>query len=237
MRVQKPRVSLLFQSAVDEIKSAGVELLPDDYVWLHDAARKAIDCCGSECPSFIQQPATIGDVVLWPMTLGAGIWWDRQGSQWYNESNETEVIAIAFCMAHAKQPEVFESLNSKTKADFALVKWQLGIASKCTINELAWAIDRVNNQCDYREIDSANEVKNDNYSATDWGSVIAKLCGAYHQPANHFLWEMSQQAVIDMLSNAPVPYGYEKEKDGQASKYFAQFREVVAHIKNRANKV
>lgn len=234
MRVQKPRVSLLFHSAVDELKAAGAVILPEDYVWLHNSAKKAVDGGGSDCPAFIDIPVTVDDVTLWPLTLGASIWWQQYGEEWYKGDKSTEVIAIAFCMAHAKNPEVFRYLNSKLKADIALVKWQAGIGSKCTVNQLAWAIDKVNKQYDYIEINSANEAKVDSQSSADWGIIIAKLCGAYHMEPDYFLWKLSQQAAIDMLVNAPVPFGYEKDHDAQASKYFGQFREVVAHIKNRS---
>lgn len=229
MRVKKPRVSLLYESAIAECKSAGVELTPEEYIWIYEASRRAIDGAGNECPSFIDLPVTIGNVTLWPMTLGAMMWWNSYGDKWYSEDKNTHVIAFAFCLANAKEKDLFSEMNSKVKADLKIVAWQSKTSSDCTITQLAWGIDKLNGQYDYIEISSPNETKVRNYSSTDWGVVIAKLCGAYHQPAEYFLWRLSQAAAIDMLINAPAPFGYTKE-DNENAKYFGEFREVVAHI-------
>lgn len=224
---------MLFNSAVQELKTAGVDILPDDYVWLHEAAKKAIDGGGTDCPAFIDIPVTIGDTALWPMSIGASLWWSNYGDEWYGSDKSMQVIAIAFCMAHSRNSDVFASMNSKAKSDIQIVKWQAVNGSKCTLNQLAWAIDKVNGQYDYIEMQSKNEAKTSNYSSADWGSIISKLCASYHQTPEYFLWKLSQSAAIDMLMNAPAPFGYEKDSDASASKYFGEFREVVAYIKNR----
>ena len=234
MRIAKPRVNLLYESAVKELKAAGVDITPDEYVWLYEAAKKAINGSGSECPAFIEIPVTIGDVTLWPMTIGAMLWWSRYAEEWYANDKTMQIIAMAYCMAHAKEPETILNLNSKAKADIALVAWQATTSSKCTLGQLSWAIDKVNGQFDYVDIHSENAVETLANSSADWGVIIAKLCGAYHMPARYFLWDLSQSAAIDMLTNAPSPFGYAKDTDAQASRYFGEFREVVAHIKRRA---
>lgn len=228
MRTAKPRVNLLYLSAINECRDAGVVLEPDDYIWLHFAASRASGAMDYETPAFIEIPVVVGNVTLWPMTIGALCWWEQFGKQWYEGDNAAEVLAIAFCMAHGKSPEQFQGMTTKGRADLALVKWQTCI--NATLSQMAWGIDKVNGQTDYVFIDSPNEVKSKSPSAVDWGDIIAKLCATYHQPPEHFLWRLSESAALELLAKAPAPFGYEKDSDGEKSRAFAEFREVVRHI-------
>lgn len=231
MRIEKPRVNLLYLSAVKECQESGVDLSPDEYIWLHFAACKASGAGDYEPPAFIQIPVTVENVTLWPITLGASAWWDNFGRVWYSGDTVTEALVIAFCLAHAKQPDVFQRMNTKTRADIALVKWQSGIGA--TISQLAWGIDRINGNAERVDIETPNETKSKNASAVDWGEIVARLCATYHQTPEHFLWRISEREALELLAKAPAPFGAEKDGDNEKARAFAEFREVVRHIINK----
>lgn len=228
MRTAKPRVNLLYLSAINECRESGVVLEPDDYIWLHFAASRAIGASEYDAPAFIEIPVTVGNVTLWPMTIGALCWWEQFGRRWYEGDNTAEVLAVAFCMANGKDPLRFQSVTTKGRADLALVAWQAGI--NATLSQMAWGIDKLNGQVDYADIQSPNEVKSKQPSGVDWGDIIAKLCATYHQTPEFFLWKISEQSALEMLSKAPVPFGYERDGDAEKSRAFGEFREVVRHI-------
>lgn len=232
MQVKKPRVSPLFLSAVEEIKQAGVELTPDEYIWLNDAANLAISGHNDGCPAFLQMPVRVGNCVLHPKTIGSSLWWSNYASKWYDGEAQSEMLCIAFMLAHAKQREVFEELTSKLKTDIALVKWQISLNTSCTLEQLAWGIDKVLGQHNYAEIDTPNEVKNLYPVSTDWGDIVARLCAAYNQKPEHFVWQASEALALDMLAKIPSEYAT-AEDDPLKKRNLANFFEIKRYLKTR----
>lgn len=230
MRVVKPRVSALYKSACAECAAAGAALLPEDYAWLWDASQRAVDC-GNECPSLLEVPVRVGNVVLYPRTLGAALWWQNYGQKWYGaaEANADEVVALAWLLAHARDKAVLEACSTRWRASAAILAWQAGLAWSVTVGELAWGIDRLFGQRDYFELDAGRK-EADSASASDWGSVVARLCATYHRAPEYFLWEIGENAALELLEKAPLPDGLRREAAASGREY-AEFVQIVRHLK------
>lgn len=219
----------MFESAVAELGQKGATLEPHEYVVLYHAAEKTL---GDECPAFIEIPVVVGNVTLWPLTIGAALWWKEKGDAWYGDDKSASVLALAYVMAHSKDAEAFKRLSTKGRADWHLVAWQATIGTSCTLSQLAWGIDKVLGQYDWVEINSVNERKVQAASATDWGDIIAKLCAAYHQPPEYFLWGLSEKASMELLAKAPSPFEG-KTEDVQKQQAMAEFFELKRHYMNK----
>lgn len=233
MRLQKPRAIALYNSACAECKAGGADLAPDDYAWLWDAAQRAIDS-GHYAPDFIEPPVVVGNVTLYPRTIGAWIWWKNYGLDWYgNGSDEDQIVALAWMLANAKDAAMFERMTSKWRCTAAILGWQLKVAASVTFGELAWGITKVFGGRDPVESGSG-EKQGDAYlaSSVDWGEIVARLCSAYHQRPEYFLWQIGENVAMEMLKNIPAENGRRHEDDEM--KAFAEFREVVRVIKARA---
>lgn len=232
MQFKRPRVSPLFLSAVDEIKQAGVALSPDEYIWLNDAANNAINGHDDGCPAFMQMPVRVGNCVLYPKTIGSSLWWENYASKWYGQEPTTEMLCIAFMLAHAKQQDVFESLTSRLKTNVALIKWQVSLSTSCTMEQLAWGVDKVLGQYNYQNVDSPNEVKIDFPKSIDWGDIIARLCAIYNQKPEFFIWNVSEKLALDMLAKAPSEMS-DPSDDPIKKRNLAAFFEIKRHLKTR----
>ncbi len=227
MKVMRERVSLLFKAGVKKCIDAGCVLEPEDYVWIHEAAKKAIDGTGREVPALLEMPVRVGNVTLYPRTIGAGIWWESYGKKWFGDAPETEVVALAWVLNMGRSPEYFHALTSKSKAMAAFMAWQLRLAWSVTPTELAHGIDMLFDHKDLVQFDSPNERKEaDSASSADWGQTIAILCATYHRPPEYFLWEIGEQAALDLLRDAPPPPGCERPSTDDTAEYY----EIIRHI-------
>jgi hypothetical protein len=231
VQLQRPNITAAYLSAVAECQYAGAKLLPEDYVWLYHASQRAVGVHEGDCPQLVEVPVIVGNVTLWPITMGARMWWKAHGEGWYAGQGETEVIAVAYCMANGRDADFLETVATKSRADASLVKWQLGTSSACTVAELAWGIDKVNGQIDYVDI-VTKAMSRKLYSATDWGDVIARLCATYQRPPEYFLWQIGERAAIEMLDKAPLPAGYDRGKDAGITQAMREFKEITKHIIN-----
>jgi hypothetical protein len=237
VRVMKPRIEALYESACAECSEAGAILTPSDYAWLYDAARRVVDF-GSESPLLLEVPVKVGNVVLYPRTIGSGVWWDRNGQRWFGggSGDADETVALAWSLSNARRPDVFEWASSKWKAEASILKWSLGVASRVTVGDLAWGIVRLFGQMDVVDISSPNAAKVEipSSSESDWGTVVARLCATYHRPPEDFLWKMSDTAAVELFRKSPLPDGTHPGADADAAKRLGEFKEIVLHIKRRA---
>jgi hypothetical protein len=226
MYARQPRQINLFDATIAELAAKGVFPNPFDCVWLYDAAAKAI---GDDCPALLDVPVPVGNTVLYPLTIGASRWWRDCGEGWYAQEQESNIVGLAFAMAHSKDAKTFERLRSKVRSDLALVAWQLSLSTSCTVNQLAWAVGKVYGQYDYVEINTPNARRVSSASGGDWGDIVAKLCAAYHQPPEYYLWSISEQAALELLSSAPRPFDRD-QSDPAKARAIGEFFEVKRHL-------
>jgi hypothetical protein len=232
MYAKKPKATPLFLAAVDEIKNAGIELAPDEIVWLYQVAEEAIH--GHDCgvPAYLQMPVQVGNCTLYPKTIGAGIWYEHFARSWFNSEPESELLCIAFMLAHSNDAETFKGLTSKAAASAAMLAWQIGLSTSCTLEQLAWGVNRVLGQHDYVEINTPNERAEKFPIVTDWGDIIARLSATYHQPPEYFVWQASEAMALDMLAKIPKHLGGPDE-DPVKKRNLATFFEVKNYLKRR----
>jgi len=234
MQVIKPRISSLYNAACEECKAAGVDLSPADYAWLYDAAKRAVES-GNDCPVFLEVPITVGNVTLYPRTLRSALWWEKCGSEWYGkERKESQVVALAWSLAHSHDVAIFDKADQKWKADAFILAWTLKLAASVTPAELAWAVDRLFGQVDYVLTGDGKAELLACSSELDWGAFISRLCAAYHRKPEYFFSEISENVLAELAKNAPLPNGMTRQSDADASKRFVEFREVVKAIKSKA---
>lgn len=221
------RSGLLFQSGIAKCRSAGIEPSPDEVVEIWRAAKSAVEGDG-ELPALLEVPVVVGNVVLYPRTLGAALWWDRFGERWFgNGTPQDQVVALAWMLAHARKPEVFERTRRKSVAVARIVAWQFGIAASVTPAQLAWGIRKI-----FAHVGDAEEAPQGNdesASEADWGGVIARLCAAYGRRPEYFLWEIGERMAAEMLEHARLP-GDPAPASNESRDGFANFVRVVRKI-------
>lgn len=233
MRLARPRVSDLFRASIRELAETGVTPDAEETVWLYHSAERVLDGSGLSCPALLEVPVRVRSVILWPMTIGARLWWQRFAERWYGAEDAPALLALAFAHAHARRARIFNKLRAKPAADIALIAWQVSRARDCTLAELAWGIERLAGAFDDVEFDSPNYIEPDRHriaSAADWGDIVAKVCAAYSYTPEYVLWRLSDRACLELLRKAPTPFAGDVEEDDKTQR-LCDHRELVRYIR------
>lgn len=236
MIVDKPRVKELFHSAIRELEKLDVTPTPEETVWLHHMACKAVTPEHGEAPMFCEFPVKVGRVWLYPLSIQASIWLERYAYKWWGHRDTSmDTLAMAYAMAHACKEKAFDTLTSKIKASVTIRAWAISNLF-CSYRRLRQAVDMVLGDTDHVIIGDETEkpANNHHIDGSQWGGLVAMLCGSYHLPPEHFLYRISANTCAGMIRNAPTPMGYVKpDIDSTEVRAFMEFRAVVKEIKQR----
>jgi len=228
------RISALYLSGVEECKKAGVDLTPEAYAEIWEAAKKAI-APGLSVPAFLQLPARVGSVTLWPITIGASLWWKECGKGYFEGEKESDqLVALAWMLAHAREPTAFDAATSRREAAKAIRKWLWKEVRGVTLAELAVAVGDVLGWDDGFDGGDLVEAGSGEGSSIDWGEYLASLCGGYHRPPEYFLWCCGAELVEELARKMPSPFG-EVAKSADSTGFF-RFRKTIERIKSSTAK-
>lgn len=226
MATTSARSSALYLAGVRECAAAGCELTPEQYAEILDAARGAIDP-GPAVSELLQLPVTVGSVVLWPVTIGASMWWQEFGQRFFErESPSDQVLAVAWMLAHARRPEIFSRATTRREACKLVRSWIWGRVRGCTVKEIEAAVEKCLGE---RQADTDSAVDGSAVSGAEWGDYIAGLCAGFHRPPEYFLWACSAKFVAELAQRLPSPLGEIARKSN--SEGFHRYRRTIDRIK------
>ena len=231
MKVLKPRIRELLLSGIREIENAGYTPTPEEVIWLHSLAEEAVNPDGYHIPSFLYPAIKVGRIWLYPLTIQAHLWLDECAFRWWKDSAAMNLWATAYAMAksrpHIRSP--FEKLCSRSHAEKVIRAWAF-IHLLCSRTKLSYAVNRLLGEADYVNIKTGEDEER-GADASEWGDIVAMLCGMYHLSPEVFLWDVSAHDAMAMIRNAPVPSGFSKpEPDSAVIKAYHAFRMTVKHI-------
>jgi hypothetical protein len=224
--IQKPIVSPLVNSALDEIRKRGVEPSAEDIVWLHYSAQKMTGRDVRDIPVLLDLPLEVGGTLLWPMCRGAALWFRFVALPLFGD----DVRVLAFALAFGRDAEGLQRLNARAQIADKVNTWANTLS--CTAQALEEAVDRVvMGDSEPVDIDSPLENKKMQYRAVNYGESVALLCHNYPgtTPA-YWLWDVSQDFMDDCYSHiAKMMPGYSGQAGAQ-SEAGGNFRAVVLEI-------
>jgi hypothetical protein len=213
-------VSPALQQAVDEIRGAGVEPTLAEIVHLAGLVDQLRGGPRHVSP-YLESPVIIGNLCLHPMTWGAWLWLE-EAEAWWREDGKQMSLAIAFALAHGRSPEVLTQLGSPALAASAIRLWVRRL--NVSMRELSAALDKAL-PADDDDAEQRPKVS----VAEAFGDVAALLVAKAGLQPRQILWEMSIDAVSDLLRRVS---GTKKDDAGFIA--FAKLRRAVNEIKGRA---
>jgi hypothetical protein len=237
--IPKPRVSLLVQQAIQEIKDTGVEPTVDEIVWLHSLAVKYILPSASRPSLYLRSPLTFKGVRFHPLTIQARMWLERCAFEWW-PGEQNVVPLLAFAMGVSFEAYVFDPLYDQGDATKTYTEFLRGC--KLTAEELTWCVSQVLGIGD--EVAEVADVKgllkqkpepdDPDCPVLEWGEIVNKLVAATGLHPRTFLSEMSEDACFDLLRKADKDMARDGTKEKEEA--LGTFRMVIASIKARAPK-
>ena len=237
MLIPKPKFHRLAQDAVDQLTKEGITCTPDEILWLQEMADKVVRPTRADELLFLDLPVPCGNILLWPLSIGARLWLEQYGRPWFVGAGDLEELVFAFAMAHSRQPEILASLTSRLKARVKVAFWACKI--RATRHELAEAvalcIGQDNN--DLIEVKSPKPPK-EQIQTSDYGDCVALLCHFYGQSPEHWLWKVPEEECTKLLNKIARLMPTDKQITSDHAKFISlsTFRLVVNHIRKSRKK-
>ena len=125
MEVNRPKLYILAKETIKELAREGITCTPEEVIWLNDAAAKVVHPTRIDELQFVDLPHICGNILLFPLSIGVKIWLKNYGKKWFSDGQEQ--IIIAYCMAHSRQPEIFQKLTNQFITRYKVYKWALKI--------------------------------------------------------------------------------------------------------------
>jgi hypothetical protein len=226
VNVFRQRINALFTGGVAELRAAGAELLPEDYAWLWDLSKAAVEV-GRDIPETLSLPVMVGPVALHPYTVGSWLWW-KMARDWFDEGDET-VLAMAWMLNKAPDQKAFLAASTRRRARFAVLCWAASLPWRTTIEQLAAGVSAAVGAGDGEMVplEAPGEVKADPASVPDYGRFIIQLCARRNLKPDDVKWNLPAAEVYAMA--AADKDGNVPEESGQRE--FMAYRAAIAHLK------
>ena len=190
---KKPGLHALAAEEVKALQAKGIEPTLDEIILLNDLARRVDDPeGGTTLPA--GTPARAGDVVLWPFTIQADVFYSRF-VQLFTGKDRLEVYLLGFTLANARVAGAFDTLTDYTSAERAVMSWSRSVA--CTYEELAQAIYKVTHEDNDKEIEAVREAL---------AEIDAKRFGTDKKPV---YWEDMIARLVSTCGGSPEMWGRE----------------------------
>lgn len=134
-------------------------------------------------------PARCGasDEWLWPLTIGAAVWYRELACGWFAGEGERLFWALAFALAHARDKAALTACRTREAAERMILDWSLSLC--CTRAELEEAVDGVLPPVPPADPGGVRR-------GTDWGWIVGTVEAVTGIPCDHWLWEVSRDETI-----------------------------------------
>ena len=185
----KPEIHPLARTHLRELRERwGVEPTLEEAVWIVALCEKVLNPGIGARAELIGVPARCGasDEWLWPMTVGAGIWFRELACAWWDGDPDRQFWALAFAMAHGRDKAVLAACRTREASAGMIREWSLSLA--CTREEMEAAVDAVLPPAGRPERKQGAATE----GAMDWARLVAELEVSSGIPADRWIWGVSR---------------------------------------------
>lgn len=188
----RPELHPLARKHLESLRARGIVLTDAEVLWIVGICRQITAPDGVET-SLIGMPVRVGlsDVWLWPMTVGASIWWRDCAIVWFKGNDGFLFWALAWTLAHARTAKVFRAASTPESARRLVEGWALTLGA--TRAEIEAAVDAVLPP-------SGGENAARPAAKTpppSWTRIVNELAEDYGLAEDHWLWDKDTAATID----------------------------------------
>lgn len=198
MADERQKLHPLAVNAVEELRAKGVDPCVDDVVWLHELARECMAPCGQIHPGMTGAPVRVGNVTLWPFTIGSADWFISVACPLV--SGEWQTYALAYALANARDTSALELLTDYATIKGTLRKFKRGLNIR--LRELTSAIDAVMSVEPRPVTNSKRGLVNGDPQEKPrdpYAGLVATLCSTLGQSPDYWRWGIGRSEAMDLL--------------------------------------
>lgn len=190
----KPTVHPLALQHLRELKDRwGVEPTIEESIWIVRLCERVLCPCIGERSDLCGIPVRVGisSVYLWPLTIGAAVWYQDYAAKWWEDSRERMTMALGFALACGRDKNQMRDASLGSESAAKLIRnWAATLT--CTREELEAALDDVLPATKPKP--QADRDKNP--SSIDWEQIVGEIEAISGIPCDHWLWDISKEATL-----------------------------------------
>lgn len=198
MLVEKPKLNPAAEKELAAFKAEGISFDPADVLWLQHLADRMQNPHGRCDPlEWVDVPYRVGNLDLWPLSLGAEVWLRGGPVEWFEDSGFYETLSIAYAMAFSRTPEAFQLVGDKKSAKKVL--WRFAGNCGISFKSLHENVSRIMNLKDSVELSVPGEAITEP-KAVKWGDLLAMLCHELGGTVDDWLWKRTSSQISEMIA-------------------------------------
>ena len=179
----------------------GIKADLEESLWLDRLGQNIDNPPGGSNLHLIGRPARCGDVTLWPLTIGASIWWQECGGVWFND-HKIETYVFGYCLAHAREPDKLLACCDYKTTKIIVKDWakSLGV----TVEELEACFVSIGESTDAGEPPQPKkplDVEDNEIGARKamMLDAVAELALCYGGGLDYWTWDLDRDTAIYKL--------------------------------------
>lgn len=188
--IAKPTLHPLAAQHLRELRERWrIEPTVEEAIWIVRLCERVLCPCEGERSDLCGIPvrAGVSEVFLWPLTIGAAVWYQDHAAKWWAGSYERMTMALGFALANGRDKALMRSASlGRESAEKAVKAWALTLT--CTRPELEAAFDEV--------LPPSKPSGEPNPHKIDWEQIVGEIEAVTGIPCDHWLWDMSRDATL-----------------------------------------
>jgi len=166
---------------------------------------------GMGVAALLDVPIMAGTVRLYRLTVGSHLWLRDVVSNWFADGSWLGSMALAFALAHAREPDSLFGLQTKGEAKRVIKRW----ARRCgaTYDELfsatmeAIGVDPLTAMA----AENPNASEDDEDDPADYGAMIMLLVLHFGKDKDYWLWEATPEEIAEALRQYTAKQSEERQ--------------------------
>lgn len=253
----RARISELARQHLAELRKSGIEPTDEQIVQIYLLGRAA-QFGQDDARQVMFQGETVGNVTIYPLTLGAKVWLATQAAEWFENNPLLMDLAVFYAAANSKDAAAF-AFRTARDAKWKLIYWGIRVNAKEsqikeTMERVSGEIIGTEKDAFYHLVDVVEQIRKQpgnlnlgpvqtyirrTETWTDSGPIcetIGILMRYYGQTQEYWLWKVSDTVAASMIRQAAR---MEKDDDkgpnpdDPAQQAYFALKRYVAEIKDK----
>ena len=184
------------QKEIAWLRNKGYTLTDSDIITFHRLGELA-QFGGIKDPALLRFAGVrVGTVIFYPLSIGASLWYSDTALPWFEDNDEMTLLCLLFALAHSREPELLEDVDTRFKCYRRVRKWAKRV--NLTSAEAEKALEMFLPQAIYEAETGTDEGAKP--QENDYSPALAILTRFHGKDRNHWLWNEPADYCMDLIN-------------------------------------
>lgn len=180
----------------------------DDLAALHRAAQAVTNPDDEDESSLWAAPHQVGNILLYPLTLGVAVWMSEQASEWFGDKDPLADLAVAWALSLGQLPGELWEVRTARECKRRVRAWARKLTA--TPQQLGAALEKM--------LPSADPGADDGEKGGGYGPTISLLIREYGKSPEYWMWKTSVKVIHVLLKDYADRINEQIEAENRAAR-------------------